>query len=224
MLSKDTLILFLKNPDPGFVKKRLAKDIGKDNASFLYRLFVEAILKRTEPGRFKRMIFYTPSAKKKEIQNWIGRKITMYPQKGKNLGSRLSYAFRLAFQKGAKRVVAIGTDMPLIDNKIIRSAFQKLENRRCVIGPCFDGGYYLLGLSHFYRGVFQNIAWGTDRVFKQTLNILKSAKLGYCYLDKCHDIDNIEDLAAIKRRLQKMDKRKRAGLIPMVKAINKIIV
>ncbi|MGB4520643.1 MAG: DUF2064 domain-containing protein, partial [Candidatus Omnitrophota bacterium] len=88
---------------------------------------------------------------------------------------------------------------------------------------CFDGGYYLLGLNHFYRGVFQNIAWGTDRVLKQTLNILKSAKLGYCYLDKYHDIDNIEDLAAVKRRLRKMDKRKRAGLIPVVKAINKII-
>jgi hypothetical protein len=198
------LIIFIKYPQPGFVKTRLAKEIGKERAASLYRLFAETILARIKDKSFTRFIFYCPASKKKQIRAWLGPDLSnIYPQKGRDLGEKLTHAFEFTFKKGAKKVVAIGTDSPAIDKEVILRAFEELESRDCVIGPSSDGGYYLLGLSSFYREIFKNIMWSTDRVFRQTLNRLEELKLNFSSLEEHFDVDNIRDLIVLKDRLEK---------------------
>jgi len=67
MPSDNVLIIFVKYPQEGFVKTRLAREIGKKNASELYRLFVETILARIKDKSFIRVIFYTPISKRKPL-------------------------------------------------------------------------------------------------------------------------------------------------------------
>lgn len=218
-MSDNRLIIFIKYPEPGFVKTRLAKDIGEEQAAFLYCLFVEAILTRTEDDGFERVIFYSPSEKRDEIINWIGPE-RLYPQKGKDLGERLSNAFSLVFNKGAKRVLAIGSDSPTIDNNIILRAFRELSNKQCVIGPSQDGGYYLFGLSSFNKDVFQGIKWSTEKVFEETINILKRSKFSFSILDKDFDVDKIEDIDFLKKKLHEVSKINPKGLGPLVKVLS----
>lgn len=201
MLLDNVLIIFIKYPQPGFVKTRLAKDIGKENASILYRLFVEAVLSRTKDRDFKRIIFYYPPESKNRIRNWIGQDYDIYAQKGIDLGNRLSNAFEFTFKKGAKRVIAIGTDSPHLDKKIILKGFKELENKPSVVGPTLDGGYYLLGLSQFHQELFQDISWGTHKVFRQTLDILKKLKIKFSLLEKELDVDTLDDLILLKNKL-----------------------
>lgn len=200
VLLENVLIIFVKYPKPGSVKTRLAKQIGKENAALLYRLFVKTILSATEDKGFARLIFYAPRGKRNEIKDWIGPDSIIYPQMGDGLGERLSNAFRLAFKKGAKRVVVIGSDSPAIDRKVIRRAFRELEKKDCVIGPALDGGYYLLGLSSFCEELFCGIDWSTEKVFQQTLDKIGNSKMKVSILEENFDVDEVEDLIAFKAR------------------------
>jgi uncharacterized protein len=217
MLLDNILTTFVKYPQAGLVKTRLAKKIGDKNAALLYRLFTEAILARTKDNAFRRYIFYTPTKKKNQIKNWLGSGFGIFPQKGRGLGERLSYAFEFFFRRGAKRVIVIGTDNPLLDKNIILKSFEKLKSSQCVIGPSQDGGYYLLGLSCFYKEIFQGIDWSTDKVLRQTLRLLKKLKIKFSLLDESFDVDNMDDLINLKERLPEAIRTNSAGLIPISK-------
>jgi len=223
MLSDNVLIIFVKYPQEGFVKTRLARAIGKENASELYRLFVETILARIKDKNFTRVIFYSPASKRKEIKRWLGEDLALYPQKGKDLGEKISNAFRFAFKSGAKRTVVIGTDSPALNKKLILDAFKKLKDTQCVLGPAFDGGYYLIGSNSFYEEVFQHIDWSSDNVFKQTLRAIKKLRIIFSLLDKELDIDNKDDLRNFCRRLPEIYKAEPVGLTPLVNFINKMV-
>lgn len=200
------LIIFVKYPEPGCVKTRLAHSIGKDKAAFLYRTFVELLLKKTSDMSSERFIFYTPADKREKLSNWLGGGSKLFPQRGNDLGQRMSNAVRFAFAKGAREIVIVGTDIPLLDKEVVLTAFKKLENRQCVIGPSLDGGYYLLGLSHFEGKIFQNINWGTDKVLNQTLGAVKRLGLTYSLLEERFDVDDIEDLVRLRLSLRRYRK------------------
>lgn len=195
------LIIFIKYPQAGLVKTRLAKNIGASKAAFLYRLFVEALLKRTEDKSFQRTIFYSPAGKKKEIVRWLGKDVKIYPQKGRHLGERLARAFKLAFKNSAGRVVAIGSDSPTLDKGVLLRAFKKLKNTQCVLGPALDGGYYLIGLSFFDERIFKGISWGTKNVFSRTINKLKQLKAGCELLGEALDVDSYQDMILLREKL-----------------------
>lgn len=207
--SNNVLIIFVKYPQAGRVKTRLAKHIGKQKAADLYRLFTEAVLKRTKDKNFRRLIFYTPPDKEKEIKKWLGSDgLEFRPQRGRGLGERLFNAFRLALgSSSARRVAAIGTDSPLIDRKVINNAFKALETKQCVLGPALDGGYYLIGLSSFNKEVFKGIDWGTRKVFKQTIAKLRRLNISHSFLDTSFDVDTHRDVSSLKQELRDISQK-----------------
>jgi hypothetical protein len=196
----NVLLIFVKYPRLGRVKRRLSKTIGRENATFLYKIFVEKTIKETKSKNYERIIFFTPIRRKKEFIKWLGKRLKFIPQKGKNLGDRLYNAFKEAFALGAEKIVAIGTDSPLLNKEVIYRAFKKLNNKECVIGPSLDGGYYLLGLSCLNRGLFKGINWGTEKVFRQTLNAIKKINFRLGLLEKMLDVDDIKDLITLIRK------------------------
>ncbi|MGI4804812.1 MAG: TIGR04282 family arsenosugar biosynthesis glycosyltransferase, partial [Janthinobacterium lividum] len=63
-----------------------------------------------------------------------------------------------------------------------------------VIGPTFDGGYYLLGTNCFVPELFADKSWSTDQVTKQTLEDAARLNLSCQLLKQLHDVDEAEDL------------------------------
>ncbi|MCF6159204.1 MAG: glycosyltransferase [wastewater metagenome] len=90
--------------------------------------------------------------------------------------------------------IIIGTDCPGVDARLIENAFELLKKKDVVIGPCEDGGYYLLGMSRFIPDLFIDIIWGTDQVLSQTIGRVQKNGLSYSMLKKLTDIDIIEDM------------------------------
>ena len=99
--------------------------------------------------------------------------------------------------------IIIGTDCPEIDATLIENAFGVLKEKDIVVGPCKDGGYYLMGMSRlvpvsfeqgFISDLFVDIDWSTDRVFKQTMEKIQKNNLSCGILKTLVDIDTIEDL------------------------------
>lgn len=240
------LLIFLKYPEAGKVKTRLAREIGPEKAARLYRLFVEVTLKRTLDipvlersegnGHYEQMLFYTPAERESEIISWIGRGgVTppLYPQTGSNLGERMLNALKTVYSNGAKKAVIIGTDSPTLDKRTIYEAFRLLKDNDVAIGPTADGGYYLIGMSFgdvgaglksaptaqvLYR-LFTGVDWGTDRVFEQTLKKIGEENLSYSLLPLHYDVDNMEDLRTLKQEIIKMDVAKRCNLLDIYKML-----
>ncbi len=78
-----------------------------------------------------------------------------------------------------------------------------LRKKDAVIGPAYDGGYYLIGFKDktFSPQVFEGIAWGTKTVFDETIKKLKSFRRVVHTLPYQRDIDTAEDLKHLKGKL-----------------------
>jgi len=192
------LLFFIKSPEEGKAKSRLAVSIGNGKAAAFYRSFVLEMLATLENGDFRLHLYFYPENSRKDIQTWLGKDYDYIPQKGKDLGERMKNGFSDAFASGFKRVVLVGSDIPDLPLEFIQEAFIALQKEEAVIGPSYDGGYYLIGFrdAGFSPEVFKDIPWSTERVFEKTVKLLGRKKVHF--LPKCRDIDTIEDLEKSK--------------------------
>src|SRR5690349_23683890 len=107
------VIVFLKFPEIGKVKTRLAKGIGEQEALHLYKLWTEETLSRLKPlaGKtFDLYIAFDSEDKEKEVHAWLPGPFHYIPQGKGDLGERLTRMASHAFSQGARQVVLIGSD------------------------------------------------------------------------------------------------------------------
>lgn len=191
-MTKDrVLLIFVKNPEPGKVKTRLAAETGADEALEIYKNLLVITEKASAGSNAERQVWYSNFIEADD--HFSENKYSKFVQKGGNLGERMSHAISGAFQSGYKRVVIIGSDCPELTSEIINEAFDLLVEQDAVVGPSEDGGYYLLGLSRYSTGIFRDISWSTPDVLRQTLKCLEKEKFTYKLLPVLNDIDTLED-------------------------------
>jgi rSAM/selenodomain-associated transferase 1 len=196
-MNKNLLIVFVKYPAPGAVKQRLAQHIGPDAAAKIYRQMAEAVVNNTAPqaaADYAVEICFDPKDDKHLVRSWLTSSNRLSAQQGAGLGARMLNAFICAFESGFKRVILIGSDCPDISRQIILQGFAQLQYKDIVIGPAYDGGYYLIGLRQPREEVFQDIEWGTEKVFQQTCDKIKASGLSFGLLPTLRDVDRVEDL------------------------------
>ena len=138
------------------------------------------------------------------MQNWLGASFSYRPQGNGDLGCRMETALADAFGQGHESVVIIGSDIPDITSDIVQEAFEKLQTTDLVLGPAADGGYYLIGLNmsamqQSHGQLFENIAWGTEKVLSQTLENATRIGLSHALLVTLKDVDRPDDLVVWDR-------------------------
>jgi rSAM/selenodomain-associated transferase 1 len=190
------LLFFIKNPEKGRVKTRLASAVGDKSAMKLYRRFLLEMLSTLNRGTFLFYLCFYPENSLSDLRGWLGDDYLYMPQRGKDLGERMKNGFIEAFAMNFKRVVLTGSDIPDLPLTFIEEAFISLQEKDGVIGPSFDGGYYLIGFKDksFSPRVFEGISWSTKRVFEETMKVLNQEGLAVHTLQPLRDIDTIEDL------------------------------
>ena len=190
------LLFFIKNPEKGKVKTRLASAIGDKKAVKLYKRFLLEMLFTLNRGTFLFYLCYSPESPLSDLRDWLGDQYLYMPQSGENLGERMKNGFAEAISMNFRRVVLIGSDIPDLPLAFIEEAFTSLREKDVVIGPSFDGGYYLIGFKNktFSARVFEGIHWSTESVFEKTLKVLKQEGLTVHTLQPLRDIDTVEDL------------------------------
>jgi rSAM/selenodomain-associated transferase 1 len=204
---KKCILLFLRAPERGRVKTRLAASLGNDAALTLYRSFVEDILTMLSQTGFPVIPYGHPAEKLGDISTWLGPHLPCRPQSGKDLGRRMATAFSEAFSDGFDRVVLVGSDIPDLPPRIIQNAFSALDQEGAAFGPAEDGGYYLVAFrkSAFLPEAFENISWSTEKVLAQTLVVFQENSAPVRLLERWRDIDTIEDLKALSARHPESD-------------------
>jgi len=195
------VIFFVKWPQEGKCKTRLAKDIGVKKTTELYKSFVLDLLDMLSRFDFPLRVYFTPENCRDRLIDWLGNDHEFIAQKGDNLGRRMKNAFEQTFQEGFEWAILIGSDSPDLPPNFLNKAFWNLEEKDAVLGPCDDGGYYLIGFSNrgFCPEAFKNIKWGSGEVFEKTKNILTNHGRTIGLLPIWHDIDDACDLRKINR-------------------------
>jgi len=203
--NRQCIIVFVKAPLMGRVKTRLSQVLGEETVLDLYKCFVADVIATLNSGRHGIRIFYHPPEEKQKIQEWLGFELPLFPQQGKDLGERMANAFKQSFSNDFKPVLLVGTDCPDLPGSIIDEAFEALSANAAVIGPAFDGGYYLVGFNpdHFFPAIFKNMPWGTEYIFERTMNVFASKRVQVYVLPKWRDIDRCEDLEYFKEKTAK---------------------
>ena len=56
--------------------------------------------------------------------------------------------------KSSDKVILLGSDIYNLQENIIYSAFEKLDEYDVVINPSVDGGYFLIGMKKAIREIF----------------------------------------------------------------------
>jgi rSAM/selenodomain-associated transferase 1 len=217
-MSTKALLVFVRAPRPGQVKTRLARTLGDERAAEFYRLCTDNTLREINrlPREVERYIFFAESVNSCEMNRLTGLGFKVAVQKGKNLGERLHNAFRKVFENGARKVVIIASDVPDLSAKVMKEAIDGLDNSDVVIGPCYDGGYYLIGMKELHKELFTGISWGTDCVYRQTLDSAKSNGLIILQMPILIDVDTEADL----RRWSLIDRQKKPAFVDFIKAIH----
>lgn len=199
MSSKNLLLVFVKNPELGKVKTRLAKDIGDEKALDVYKKLLLKTREVCESVDATKWIYYNEST---EANNdWFNVEYPQFLQKEGDLGEKMLSAFGDGFRSGFDRIVIIGSDCYDISAEIINEAFEKLDRNDVSLGPALDGGYYLLGLKALYKAFFVNKIWSTENVFLDTVEDIYNLQLRHHLLPTLNDIDTLNDLQKVNPQL-----------------------
>ena len=212
-----TLLIFVRTPLPGKVKTRLARSLGAEKAAEFYRLCTDATLNEIGqlPREVGRYISFSEAIDDHEANHLAGLGFKVAVQEGESLGQRLCNAFGRVLKNGALKAVIVASDVPDLSASIMKEAINSLDNSDVVIGPCYDGGYYLIGMKELHRELFHGISWGTERVYQQTLDAAKKKGLTVSQLPLLIDIDTEADL----RRWSEVDGYKKPALMDFITAI-----
>jgi uncharacterized protein len=195
---KNALIIFIKNPQLGRVKTRLAQTVGNEKALSIYQQLL--VITRTVVLSLSRGValhlFYDDFIN--DTDDFDNQLFIKHLQIGKDLGARMQHAFQTVFET-ADNAMIIGSDCPTLTPKLLTDGLDALKKYAYVLGACEDGGYYLMGMQKLYFVhqksffVFDKINWSTSTVYAETVTRLKEHHFSIYDLPMLSDIDTEAD-------------------------------
>ena len=189
-MTKNALLIFIRNPELGKVKTRLAKDLGAEEALRIYQKLLDHtrnIVLKTAAACY---LYYSDFIDKEDAWSNVDFKKFLQPQG--DLGDRMLKAFDHALTENDAAII-IGSDCPGLTETILQTAFNQLKNNDFVIGPAMDGGYYLLGMKKLAPRLLLDMTRSTDKVFEETVRRMEQMGASYYVLPVLSDIDYAED-------------------------------
>ena len=186
-----------KVPGMTAVKSRLHESLGAERATELYRCFLLDRLDAVAALRdITGVVAFTPFEAEAVMRALAPPALRLVPQRGADLGERLSNLLTELLTRGHAGAMAVDSDSPTLPMAYLVEAATALSGATCdvVLGPCEDGGYYLVGLRYPQPALFEGIPWSTDAVFAMTLEKTRARGLSVHVLPQWFDVDTEADL------------------------------
>jgi rSAM/selenodomain-associated transferase 1 len=194
------LVLFAKPPLPGVSKTRLAADLGEERAARIAAALLADTISLAEGTKLEDAetvprLVCAYAGEGEWFATRLGTRWELLQQHGDALDERLDWALADIAPGREDATIFIGMDSPHLAPGILPQAFTALERSRTVLGPCDDGGYYLVGVTgRWPAGILAGVRWSTQYALSDTTRAFAEAGLHPAMLPMCYDIDGIEDL------------------------------
>jgi len=196
------LLVVAKQPAAGQTKTRLCPPLTGETAAALYECFLRDTIEimRATPN-VGRGIVYLPAAATAYFRQ-LAPEFTLTLQVGADLGARLDHALTAALTQGANAAVIMDSDSPTLPAAYLGEAFAHLAaGADVVLGPCDDGGYYLIGLRQPQPRLLREVPMSTPTVLRDTLTIANELGLRVALLPTWYDVDTGAELQRLRREL-----------------------
>jgi uncharacterized protein len=196
------IAIMAKAPRQGEVKTRLVPPLSAADAAALGGCFIRDvagnILAAAQTAPVEGYVAYSPPGSEDLFAPLLPEGIGLLPPRRIGLGHALFDAAEDLLAAGYGSACLVNADSPTLPTSTLVAAARALAppGDRLVLGPAEDGGYYLIGVKHPHRRLFEDIAWSTERVYRQTLNRAAEIGLDTVTLTGWYDVD---DLASLRR-------------------------
>jgi len=187
------------------VKSRLHPALTAARATDLYRCF---LLDRLDalaslPGIVP-IVAFTPAEAADTVATLVPREFRCVAQRGDDLGERLATVLATLLADGHGGAIAIDSDSPTLPMRYVAEAALALSSdvADVVVGPCDDGGYYLIGVRCPQPALFDGIPWSTEHVLGMTLARARDLGLRTHVLPAWFDVDTESDLRRLHEEMR----------------------
>ena len=188
---KKKVFIMSKAPFQGLIKNRLSKEIGYRKSKRLVTNAIEKVNKifLRKKKEYSLSWYILPCQKFRTYSFTISEDTIIQP-KG-NLGKKMWHLLKIQNSPS----IIVGSDIPSLNIVAISLAFKKLRTADVLIGPTYDGGFWLIGYStkKKHPNPFNNIRWSTRNTLSDLVINLKKMKISYDFTCKLRDIDNKAD-------------------------------
>jgi len=194
-----------KAPRPGFSKTRLAAVVGAERAAALARAFLldSADILRFLAPRYtaQPVAFYAPEDAEAEMDALLAGWPLM-PQPPGDLGARMRGAFDTLFAGGAGAALLIGTDAPTLPPALLELLPAAIAaGADAAVIPALDGGYCAIALARPLPALLRDMPWSAPRLLEATRARAAAEGLRLDVLQPWHDVDEADDLDALRLSL-----------------------
>jgi rSAM/selenodomain-associated transferase 1 len=197
----------VKAPRSGEVKTRLVPPLHAEEASLLSVCFIKDILgnllELSQSESVDCYAAYSPPGSEALFREFLPPQVRLLPPRNVGLANSLPDAIEDLVAGGYEGACLVNADSPTLPTALLVDALTRLRapGDRVVLGPATDGGYYLIGLKHPHRQLFQDIDWSTERVYRQTAERAAGIGLELVTLPAWYDVDDAASLRWLCREL-----------------------
>ena len=199
----NALLVIAKRPAPGQTKTRLTPPLSPEQAARLYEAFLLDTLETVcAVPNVTRLINYAPHDEAAYFAAFAPG-FGLVPQVGADLGERLDHALTHTLTQGFHRAVIMDSDSPTLPACHLEQAFNALDHADVVLGPCEDGGYYLIGLKQPAPHLTRGVQMSTPNVLRDTLALAHDCGLTTALLPMWYDVDTVQELNRLQTELHR---------------------
>lgn len=143
---------------------------------------------------------------------------TEQEQKGGSFGKRFCNAIADVYSKGYDAIIIVGNDIPNLKTHHILDAKKSLDNEKFVMGPSYDGGFYLMGLkkAYFDSTQFESFSWNSAKVALEIKIYIEKFTQDIVTFNYLYDIDTFLDLKKVFKTLSIAQKKLRLRLQQLI--------
>jgi uncharacterized protein len=205
--SDRVLVIMAKAPRPGAVKTRLTPSLPLQAVTAFYRCLLGDTLALARSLGGVEIAIMCPDSDVNELARLAGHGARVVAQKGEGLAAGLTSVFAHFAEGQQRRIIAFNSDSPHLPRSVLEEAFETLAAHDAVVGPTFDGGYYLVGAKASHPALFTGDGMGTSSALERLLSRARVLELSVGFADPFYDIDVADDLIRLAAELQRAPAR-----------------
>jgi rSAM/selenodomain-associated transferase 1 len=195
------LVIMAKAPRPGTVKTRLLRSIPAEAVTDLYRCLLDDTMALAHSLSGVKVAVMCPASDVQELAQLAGLATAIVAQQGDGLAAGLISVFARFAASGRQHVIAFNSDSPHLPRSVLEEAFETLAAHDAVVGPTYDGGYYLVGAKASHPTLFAGDGMGTSSALESLLSRARVLELSVGFADPFYDIDVADDLIRLATEL-----------------------
>jgi glycosyltransferase A (GT-A) superfamily protein (DUF2064 family) len=175
------VVVMARSPRRGEVRRALEPLLGLDSCLALQALLIKNAIEWAR-GFSPRALYvaHEPADAGADLKLILGADVGLFPQNGDGISGRMADAVGRVSSHGPGPIVIVWPDLPYLREAHTEAVLADLDaGVDVILGPVFDGGYYLIALSRPLPSLFAlpEQVWRGPDTLSQVLGVAAKADL-----------------------------------------------